>query len=202
MTKVFFNDRFIILSDRQLPNSQFPQVVISNSDQVKNSIQQFDNDKRQAQLTLIGRSYSELTSLFFSNFKLLEASGGVVINNDGHYLFIFRLGKWDLPKGKREKGESIEENAIREVCEETGLSNLTIIRPLQPTYHTYHQKGDYILKKTNWFIMNYKGNETLKPQTEEYISDVKWLDRNEVQKAAENTYASIREVIAEVNAIQ
>ena len=91
---------------------------------------------------------------FCSKFIMIEAAGGLVFNKDGHILMIFRNGKWDLPKGKLEIGESVEECAKREVEEECGIYGLDIIEKLLDTYHTYKLKGNKILKKTYWYKMN------------------------------------------------
>jgi 8-oxo-dGTP pyrophosphatase MutT (NUDIX family) len=108
---------------------------------------------------------------------------------------IYRNGKWDLPKGKLEKGETPEIAALREVQEECGLSNLKIKGKLSPTYHTYIEKGQPILKKTWWYEMIGDDRRKLKPQTEEGITQVAWLDDIGVYNALKNTYASIVDVV-------
>lgn len=121
-----------------------------------------------------------------------KAGGGLVYNKDGNVLFIFRNGKWDLPKGRTEKGEEIEDTAIREVEEETGVSGLKITNKLQKTYHVFKRNGVYKLKITHWFEMrtNYSGQLT--GQIEEGIEKVAWLNPDEVKSALGNSYENIK----------
>ena len=126
---------------------------------------------------------------------MIEAAGGIVYNDRDELLMIFRNGKWDLPKGKLEKGETIRECAVREVEEECGVSGLKIIKEVQNTYHTYFDDEESILKKTYWFLMetDYSGN--LKPQKNEGITKVSWNDSIEKLTRIKNTYANIRDLI-------
>lgn len=126
---------------------------------------------------------------------LIEAAGGMVLNQKGELLMIFRRGQWDMPKGKLDDGESIEQCALREVSEETGLTKLKMIRELKTTYHTYTYKGKIALKPSHWFLMHYHGNEKLVPQLEEDITEIKWVNKREAKLLIENAYASIREMI-------
>ena len=143
---------------------------------------------------IYGKNPDEIWDLFQQEFKQIFAAGGLVLNDANEMLWIYRLGKWDLPKGKMEKNEKTEETAIREVEEECGISGLKIAKPLKTTYHMYFHK-EYILKVTYWFEMKYSGNEALIPQTEEGISEVKWLNINNLEFVSDNTYANIRELI-------
>ena len=105
------------------------------------------------------------------------------------------MGKWDLPKGKVEKGEEIKVAAIREVEEECGISEINLLDELPATYHTYYHKGKDILKKTHWFKMQYNGNSITVPQLEEGITAVEWIAPNNIQKVVDNTYASVVDVL-------
>ena len=134
---------------------------------------------------------------FISSYKLIEAAGGLVQNQNDEWLFIHRNGMWDLPKGKLEKGESIEECAVREVAEECGIDEPTIEKPLSPTYHTYELKGKRILKKTYWYLMKSSDTSELIPQTEEGITEVKWVSTAEAKILSEASFGSIQEVIKE-----
>ena len=137
----------------------------------------------------------ELFEKFKSFFKYIEAAGGLVQNDDKEILFIYRLGKWDLPKGKKEKNESIENTALREVMEETGAKGLNLTEHLTDTYHTYRIKNDIVLKKTYWYFMNCNDFNNLKPQTEENISELKWIGKSDLQLIKSNTYSSIIDVL-------
>jgi len=108
---------------------------------------------------------------------------------------IFRNGKWDLPKGKLEVGENIQECAIREVEEECGVLGLCIVNALQDTYHTYEIKGKRILKRTYWFEMKTDFKGGLLPQTEEGITKVDWVDKQDIIEKLENSFGNIKELL-------
>lgn len=126
--------------------------------------------------------------------KKIIAAGGLVKNSNGEFLFIFRRGKWDLPKGKVDEGEKIDEAALREVQEECGIADVEIIRPLTKTHHNYELNGEKILKETHWFLMKTNGSEKLIPQKEEDITEAIWADEKKLKNILENTYETIRDV--------
>jgi len=132
---------------------------------------------------------------FCANYVLIEAAGGLVYNVKDQLLMIFRNGKWDLPKGKLEVGENIEQCAMREVEEECGISGLTITQQLQETHHTYEINGQKILKRTYWFemISSFKGN--LVPQTKEGITAVVWVDKEDIAEKLENSFGNLIELL-------
>jgi ADP-ribose pyrophosphatase YjhB (NUDIX family) len=134
---------------------------------------------------------------FAKDCKIVKAAGGLVYNTEGKLLIIFRNGKWDIPKGKVEKGESIEETALREVEEECGISNLNIVDPVPfISYHTYNHKGKNVLKPTYWYRMSCADDLALVPQTEEGITQVKWANKTFVKnEVLKNTYNSIKNLI-------
>lgn len=127
--------------------------------------------------------------------KVIKAAGGLVKNGNGDYLFIHRLNKWDLPKGKVDAGESMRRAAIREVEEECGIRVHYLGRKIQTTYHAYLLKGEVVLKKTNWYEMGVNKVPKLKPQYEEDISEAIWLDRNNLGRVRQNTYPLIAELL-------
>lgn len=134
---------------------------------------------------------------FKASFKLIVAAGGVVKNSDNKTLFIYRLDKWDLPKGKVEKEEKIDEAAIREVEEECAVTGLKITKSLQDTYHVYTMGEELVLKQTYWFEMKTDFEGELIPQIEEDIEEVKWMSDEEINTVVlANTYASIGDFIA------
>lgn len=137
--------------------------------------------------------------LFFRNFKNIEAAGGVVYHKKiDKYLFIHRLGKWDLPKGKIDEGETPEKAAVREIREECGITGLKLIKPIANTFHTYNKYEDFWLKKTYWFYFEYEKNELLQPQFEEGITTARWFSKEEFHRIYANTYNTIVEVLNEV----
>ena len=133
--------------------------------------------------------------LFCSRFTEVEAGGGLVRRPDGKCLMIRRHGKWDLPKGHREDGENIEQCAIREVEEETGVSGLSIIRLIGVTHHTYNTYGPSCIKHTSWYEMASDGDISTKPQSEEGITSAEWVDEKESLVLADGSYPSISFIV-------
>ena len=137
----------------------------------------------------------ELQKAFYKKFTIIQAAGGLVQNEKKQILLIFRRGKWDLPKGKLDKGESLEQCAVREVEEETGLTDVKLDSPLVITYHTYHEGTKFVLKESHWYNMNVKGIQTLVPQTDEGILEIKWMTVKEAQTFFPECYPSVIDVI-------
>jgi 8-oxo-(d)GTP phosphatase len=146
------------------------------------------NKKESIQIT------SDIGSQFIQHFKkelmVIQAGGGIVVNECKEILFIYRNEKWDLPKGKLEPNEDIDICAVREVEEETGCKNITIDQFLKHTYHIYKLNNRYVLKQTHWYLMS-APKQNLLPQLEEGITEVKWMDKEEVKSALKNTYGNI-----------
>lgn len=134
-------------------------------------------------------------------FRVIKAAGGLVKNGEGDYLFIFRLGKWDLPKGKVDPGESMKKAAVREVEEECGIKVDYLGQKIITSYHIYQMKGEVVLKKTNWYEMGVNKVPKLKPQYEEDITEAVWLPKNRFGKIRKNTYPLIAEVLDTVGVI-
>lgn len=190
MYKVFVNDCPIILTDTKKNAINF-NLVNFESIRVDEIVDQiFQNELKG--IALFCENLEASWKKFQSNFKIQKAAGGKVLNTNNEVLFIYRFNKWDLPKGKLEKGESIEECAIREVEEECGITNLQIIKPLETTYHIYQEKGKTILKITYWFLMYTDFAEKLTPQSEEGIEQVVFKNEAAVKLALENTYENIK----------
>lgn len=135
------------------------------------------------QMNVYGEDIEEIWEDFTHMFRVVEAAGGIVSNKEGKILFIHRLGKWDLPKGKIEKDESLEQAALREVEEETALQELILEEFVNNTFHVYKERnGNRILKTTYWFKMSYVGEKDPVPQTEEGITEVSWKNQDEIQQ--------------------
>ena len=128
-------------------------------------------------------------------YEPIDAGGGVVMNEDGAVLMIYRRGKWDLPKGKRDDGEDIAQCALREVSEETGLHKLQLKDKICDTYHVYAQNGQQLLKCTSWYKMQGTSAETLTPQKEENIEQAKWIAEKNMGQVVYKSYEAIREVL-------
>ena len=196
--KIFFEDRSIELVEGQ-PGDNPPDtrlVEFKSGEEFKPVLEDFVNLPGSRNLIIWSKENEEKwKKQFFTLFKWIDAAGGIVRNEKKEALFIFRLGKWDLPKGKLLKKESPEDGAIREVKEETGLQNLELVRSLPPTYHIYQRKGKTILKRTFWFEMSADSSQPLNPQKEENISDIVWAGFEKRSEFVQNTYASIRELL-------
>ncbi|MGN6196221.1 MAG: NUDIX hydrolase [Ginsengibacter sp.] len=147
---------------------------------------------------ILGENFEKLKSKFFKHFHLIKAAGGLVKNKNGEILMMLRRGKWDLPKGKLDEGETIEECAKREVEEETGLHKVEIIKPLEITYHTYVQFGKHNLKESHWYLMKATGDEKLVPQTEENITEIIWVKKENLEKYLSNTFPTIEKVLEHI----
>lgn len=189
MYKVFVNDRPIILTDSLKINNSFP-VYIFKEIVVDEIIHKLQTGNEEG-INLFTETLEKDWANFKKSFKVVKAGGGFVLNELDEVLFIFRGQRWDLPKGGVEKGESIEQTAIREVEEECGIDGLTIIKPLITTYHVFYQNDEQRLKVTDWFLMhsNYQG--ILLPQIEEGISIVKFIPLTELDEVLANSYANI-----------
>lgn len=144
---------------------------------------------------LLHPEIEKLKKSFKKKFTLIKAAGGLVVNDDGNLLLIYRRGKWDLPKGKLDPGESPEICAVREVKEETGLNTVTLQKHLITTYHTYEESGKYYLKETDWYLMHSPNQEILEPQTGEQITKAVWVAPEVLPKYTNDTYLLIKDVL-------
>ncbi|HXS36147.1 MAG TPA: NUDIX domain-containing protein [Flavipsychrobacter sp.] len=140
-------------------------------------------------------STDSLHQRLYELYKPIDAGGGVVVNEKDEVLMIYRRGKWDLPKGKKDDNEDIAHCALREVKEETGLQHLEIINKLCDTYHVYSQNRENLLKHTVWYKMRSSSSEILIPQKEENILEVKWVDNKQLSVIVYKSYDAIREVL-------
>tara|TARA_Y100000385_G_scaffold287132_2_gene350658 strand:- start:151 stop:729 length:579 start_codon:yes stop_codon:yes gene_type:complete len=186
MYKVFDSKNEIIFTSQKLNNSS---ILVNNSSEII-------AHNKVGKYLFNHLSSNPLKSIenWYSNYAFINAAGGLVENN-GKFLWIFRNGLWDLPKGKLEKNEDFKSASLREVQEECGLdSNLVIAKLLYTSFHTYVLESKKILKKTCWFKMNYSGLNNLKPQISEGIEKVKWFDPKESSIKAENSFKSIKEL--------
>ncbi len=129
--------------------------------------------------------------------KKIIAAGGLVTNENDELLLIFRRGKWDLPKGKLDEGENIEECAVREVQEETGLKNVALKEFIGITNHEYFDTyiGQQVDKETHWYAMAAAPGQVLVPQTEEDIEEIEWVRKEVLDIYLNNTYPTIIDII-------
>jgi ADP-ribose pyrophosphatase YjhB (NUDIX family) len=154
------------------------------------SIKKFDFKS----LTFVVEDLEKAMMTVFNQYEIVDAAGGVVLNAKNQVLMIYRLGVWDLPKGKAEIGETIIETAKREVEEECNIE-ISVKENSFISYHTYSHKNKQVLKRTHWYKMDLISDAKMTPQKEENIIKVKWMNRNNMHKALLNSYASIVHVL-------
>lgn len=166
-----------------------------NSENILNSFKQCESMSAKGLVLKSNNIKKDFTELK-KHLMPIEASGGIVFNSKNEILLIKRIGKWDLPKGKIDAGETPEIAAIREVEEECGFKGLTIKYFLTTTYHTYKMHNYRFLKITKWYVMhtNFSGN--FKPQAEEQITEVGWFNLNQQLIEKLETYNSIRDLLS------
>ncbi len=200
--KIYYNDKFIEFGDQstQFTDNQLLDIIpeLEEKDQrVEKILTDFLDEKSRKSYRLINWDFGKFFDKFRRKTKYIEAAGGV-IEKEGQFLFIFRHRRWDLPKGKREKNEAIEDCALRECEEECGISGLSIVKQLSSTWHVYPHKGSHALKQTFWFHMRSTYSGQLVPQLEEDITEVRWFNREQINEIAlSNTYYTISDVIKE-----
>lgn len=197
---IYYLTKKIVLRkvDQHSQNQSFINIDVAKKKEFIDEFELFINQPSSLDLIIETLDLEKGLDKIRKCFKFINAAGGL-IEKDGAYLFIFRLEKWDLPKGKLEMGESPEEAAIRECEEECGITQLTITKTLDPTYHIYKHKGGYALKKTYWYSMQTKHTGVLVPQIEERIERVEWFTNSQIKdQVLLNTYPAILQVIKDL----
>lgn len=199
--KIYFDDKPLFLCD-SIDSTIEP--FIHHDDAVfidelnAHTIKSMIHEMQQANVhagVFFHSNLDELKKSFFKKFTLVKAGGGLVMNENNEVLLIFRRGKWDLPKGKLDNGETIEHCALREVKEETGLKKVNLDGALMITYHTYHEGTKYVLKESHWFNMKAEGKQSLVPQVSEDIHEIKWVKMPDVKSYFKNAFPSVVDVL-------
>jgi 8-oxo-dGTP pyrophosphatase MutT (NUDIX family) len=190
MYKVFVNDKPLFLTNEIAKETDFQLFLLESIDIEQLIIKMFNNKILKAYLYYPDEK--EILKKMKEQIPVRKAGGGLVYNKKGEVLFILRNGKWDLPKGGIEKDENIEQTAVREVEEETGVGNLKVSKKLQKTYHIFKRNGKYRLKITHWFEMTSDFEGELLPQENEGIEKAAWLNPEEVKEALKNSYENIK----------
>ena len=214
--KIYINDiPFRIISQsKKVPLSSFDVIITEADDSIKfkdlrehvliehaslriidSYLQQLkaNTNKKIDSLTFHVDNFKEATAFVKSKYIVIKAAGGIV-EKDDKILLIYRLKKWDLPKGKLDKKETPKITAVREVEEECNIK-VKLKEKVCNSWHTYKRNGKNILKKTYWYRMGLKDGSKMKPQLEENIEDLKWMDIAEVKQALYDSYPSIRNVL-------
>ena len=155
--------------------------------------------KRPQVFIILSKGFKSLFRNIKRTLQIIKAAGGLVKNEHDQYLFIFRNGKWDLPKGKVENGEKTRITAVREVEEECGISIVKNGKKICNTYHIYELNDKKILKKTAWYKMYTENQTELIPQLEEGITDARWLGAGDLMMVRQNTYPLIRDLISQIS---
>lgn len=198
MYKVFFKDRKLIFTSdlcKSLKEKNGLFYRFGNVHELKALVIAFHELQSIENLYIVTENTEEAWKAFNSCFKLIEAGGGLVRNRKGEFLFMLRRNVWDLPKGKKDQGEELSETACREVMEETGLTSVRNLSFITTTYHSYMLEGEYFLKHTNWYLMDTDFHDSLIPEVEEEITELKWIRSENIELIKGNTFPLILEVL-------
>ena len=190
MYKVFVNDKPLFLTNEISKETNFQLFLLESVDIVQLIVKIFQNKIQKAYLYYPDEK--EILKTLKSKIPVSKAGGGLVYNKKGEVLFIYRGGKWDLPKGGTEKGEDIEKTAMREVEEETGVNQLKITKKLQKTYHVFKRNGVYKLQITQWFEMYSDFEGIPVGQIEEGIEKAVWFNPDDLPEILKKSYENIK----------
>ncbi len=192
-------DHVIEGKNNSIPKKLIDDVLIWNASQEHIDellkLMTFKKFKELDNITFAVEDRKSAIAYIKKKFKVVKAGGGVV-HKDGKVLLIHRLGKWDLPKGKLDKGEKSKEGAVREVEEETNV-RVKLEEKICSTWHTYIRNNKYVLKRTKWYKMACIDDSAMQPQEEEDIVDLRWMDVRNTRQALYGSYRAIRYVIQE-----
>lgn len=200
--KIYVEGRPVFLLEGQPEHAEeawrkkHPTVYHGNLDDVKLAIEMLESDPSIKSLTIYGSDLKAVKASFKKLARTIDAAGGFVTNPNGKILMIFRRGKWDLPKGKVDPGETIKEAALREVEEETGIRNLELGKLIVQTYHVYKDRKGRVLKRTSWYSMRIRDKQQGVPEESEGISEVRWI-KGSLAKKLRQTFPNILEVFRE-----
>lgn len=199
--KIYFNNNFIEFVEVAGQSTQNQLIEFDKNSTSAFEIfitTQFLTEKNVKNYLMLVFNFKNVLDYFKNAHYYIEAAGGLIEKNNS-FLFIKRIGKWDLPKGKIEKNEAIEAAAIRECEEECNIDELTIEKQLPSTFHIYPHKNSFALKQTYWFKMNSTSSKSLAPQLKEQITEVVWFTKQEIKKEVlKNTYLTIEDVLTEI----
>lgn len=190
------NESQLILADFVPKKLKHAQTIGLQDIEIEKLFQASTNKNSAAKTYLyVAPNIEECFKEILQQVNIIKAAGGLVKNGDGDYLFIHRLGKWDLPKGKVEENEKMKEAAVREVEEECGIKINYLGPKLISSYHTYVMRGKVVIKQTNWYEMGVNKAPKLIPQLEEDITDARWIAKNDIKAIKENTYPLIADLL-------
>lgn len=189
------NESLLILADGLPQNTENIQTIGLQDVDFLKLFKASQSADRPFTYLYIQKNIDKVFKPMLDKIKVIKAAGGLVKNGDGEYLFIFRLGKWDLPKGKIEEDEKTKIAAKREVEEECGIKVDYLGPKLCNTYHMYSFRGKPVVKQTTWYEMGVNRIPKLIPQKEEDIENAEWLENSQLEKVRANTYPLILDII-------
>ncbi|MBB6499950.1 NUDIX hydrolase [Pedobacter cryoconitis] len=192
--RIYINDNTLLITNKSWSQTEPVEHLEENGFNFETFYEGL-NKFSAKQYELVTDDPKSLFQQIKGGLTVIKAAGGLVMNAKDEYLFIFRNKKWDLPKGKVEKGEGLKEAGKREVEEECGVKILTNDEKLCKTYHIYEMGTKLVLKRTNWYKMTVKGSPKLIPQKEEGITKAEWLAASDLKPVLKNTYPSIVDVL-------
>ena len=195
MIEVFYKEKAIIFDDNNNGYNINEILHYNGEDHILNISSLASKLEYSSRLVIICPSVESVYEIFISQFQQISAAGGVVSNGNNQTLMIFRNGRWDLPKGKLEDNEKIENCAVREVEEECGIDDIKLNDLICKTLHIYPLQGTWCLKTTWWFKMTSQFDKTLIPQTEEGITSVRWIDNDELEPFVNTSFLTIKYVV-------
>jgi len=196
MIKVFLGDKSVLISSAQMKgdHKSTKKIVFESAEVLHREYKHFSRSS-SIKCLIISGDEGVVWPVFRSLFAYIEASGGVVRNGVGDLLMIYRNRRWDLPKGRMEKGETPDQTALREVEEECGVKQLKIGRQLMSTHHVFFQNKHEWIKRTYWYEMTCSDTSKPSPQAEEGIVKAEWMKGSEVRKVWNKIYPSLQEVL-------
>ncbi|MCR9173898.1 MAG: NUDIX domain-containing protein [bacterium] len=194
MYKVFIDQKPVVFIEKEELSTE--NIVdkaknISNLDELKPLLKKASID---SPVYLTAKNPKKAFKAFFSEYKKINAAGGIV-QRKSKFLVIKRKGKWDIPKGRIDKGEEAEAACVREIMEECGIEGHSIVHPLCETYHCMKWNGRPALKRTYWYMLSYDGPKETKPEVKEDITVAKWMTREKLLGIRKKTFGSINVVL-------
>ncbi len=199
--KIFSGEKVIHITDKLTDKLKYlstkKDLIFFDESDIINAVALIENlkDEKMTAALIVRKDMAAVRKDFFNEFKIIQAAGGVVLNEEKDILFIYRRGKWDLPKGKMETAETPEICAQREIEEETGVNNLTLHKKIGETYHIYTEEDKDILKISHWFYFTCCAPQKLAAQAIEDITEVKWVKSININMPMENTYQNIKDIV-------